>query len=326
MNFATTNPTRAATAALLAAGVLAGQSRVAVEIPDGVPLEIVSSEFGNSEFEPRGGVLVIRIDGTVRFRHTGSAAVRAVTLAVSAHERSPGGRAAVAVPSLHARSGEEFSIHLNLRMLRPLPLPAGPAVRIAPDGVLFDTLESAGPNRLDSVRKMKVRELEARRDRQHFLARWQAGGRNALASAMQASLRRQAARPRLDIRLAGEGPATAGSDVREIQFALVQDAAAPLVLEGGRASVTGVVSDTPRIRLRNRVDQPVRHFEIGWLVQDSDGAVYSAGVAPVEASGRLDPGETGRNRRQPPIRPAACQPRLVRTTRDDGRLYPQRTA
>lgn len=278
-------------AATVLAVVAAAASRVAVEIPEGLPLEIVATDFANTEFEPRGGALVIELTGSIRFRHTGGAAVRALTLAVDTRSPGLGGRAAVAAPSLHARKGEEFEIPLNLRMLRPLPLPAGPAVHIAPDAVLFDTLEAAGPDRLDSIRKMTVRELEARRDRQHFLARWEAGGRDDLVAAMHASLQRQAARPRLDVRLAGTGPATAGSDPREVRFALVQDEAAPVELLEGTAMVQGVVSDTPRIRIRNRSDQPIRHFEVGWLVADRDGAVYSVGAVPLNASPRIAPGE-----------------------------------
>ena len=279
-----------ASAAVLAV-VAAAESRVAVGIPEGLPLEVVATDFANTEFEPRGGALVIELAGSIRFRHTGGPAVRALTLAVDTRSPGLGGRAAVTVPSLHARNGEEFEVPLNLRMLRPLPLPSGPAVHIAPDAVLFDTLEAAGPDRLDSIRKMTVRELEARRDRRHFLARWEAGGRQELVSAMHASLQRQAARPRLDVRLAGTGPATAGTDPREVRFALVQDEAAPLELLEGTALVQGVVSDTPRIRIRNRSAQPIRHFEVGWLIEDGAGAVYSVGAVPLSTPPRLAPGE-----------------------------------
>lgn len=290
------------------ATVAAAESRVAVEVPEGLPLEIVAADFANTEFEPRGGALVIELAGSIRFRHVGGAAVRALTLAVDTHAPGLGGRAAVSVPSLHARKGEEFEIPLNLRMLRPLPLPSGPAVHIAPDAVLFDTLDAAGPDRLDSIRKMTVRELEARRDRRHFLARWEAGGREELASAMHASLQRQAARPRLDVRLAGTGPATAGSDPREVRFALVQDEGAPLELLAGTAMVRGVVSDTPRIRIRNRSAQPIRHFEVGWLVEDAAGAVYSVGAVPLDTPPRLAPGERyeASGSRKFALRPAAA--------------------
>ncbi len=290
---------RLALAALLACHAAPAQSEanrqleVAVEVPEDVPLRAVSSDFSASEFEPRGGALVIELAGSIRFRHEGPVAVRAVTLAVDAHERMLGGRAGVAAPSLHVPRGEEFEIHLHLRMLRPLPRPPGPVVRVAADAVLFDTLASAGPDRLGSLPKMKAREMEARRDRAYFLARWQSGGRKALAEAMQASLRRQSARPRLDVRLAGDGPATAAANgtARRIQLALVQQADAPLVLEHGTALVTATATDAPRILLQNRAGAAVREFELGWLVGDRYGRVYSVGAAPLEGSPGLGPGE-----------------------------------
>lgn len=279
------------TAVSVLASTVAAESRVAVEVPAGLPLEVVATDFDNSEFEPRGGALVIELAGSIRFRHTGPAAVRALTLAVDTHSEGLGGRAAVAVPSLHARKGEEFEIPVNLRMLRPLPLPSGPTVHIEADAVLFDTLDAAGPDRLDSIRKMTVRELEARRDRQHFLTQWEAGGREALSSAMHDSLQRQAARPRLDVRFASTGPATAGRARRAVRFALVNDENAPLELLEGSAIMRGVVSDTPRIRIRNRSEQRIRHFEVGWLVEDARGSVYSVGAVPLHAPPQLAPGE-----------------------------------
>ena len=148
-------------------------------------------------------------------------------------------------------------------------------------------------DRLDSVRKMTIRELEARRDREYFLGQLEGGGEQALVSAMQASLRRQAARPRLDVRFAGDGPATATTerDPRELQLAFVQEGDEPLLLEQGSALVTGLISDAPRIRLRNVADQPVQYFELGWLVRDNSGVVYSVGAAPVERAPLLKPGE-----------------------------------
>ena len=275
-------PFLAAAGLLLAQIALGEQREIRVEIPEDVPLELVSSDFGGTEFEPRGGALVIELAGSIRFRHRGPNAVRAVTLDVDAHRELMGGRAVVAVPSLNARDGEEFEVPIYVRLIRALPLPAGPAVRIATDAVLFDTLAYVGPNRLDSARKLKTRELEARRDRNFFLSRWESGGREALAEAMQASLLRQASRPRLEIRLAGAGPATAGrrAEPREIQLAFVQHDGDPLLFESGSALVTGFVSEAPQIRVRNRTARTIRQFDIGWLAGDGDGTVYSVGSVP----------------------------------------------
>lgn len=267
-----------------------GRPQVAVDIPDGVPFQVEAFDFENTDWQPRGGALVIELEGSVRFRQLGPQTVRALTLAVDAHDRMLGGRASVSIPSLHAATGDAIEVYVSLRMLRPLPGPPGPAVRIAPDAVLYDSLAAAGPNRLGSVRAMIARELEARRDRAYFRAQLEAGGRDALVSAMQASLRRQAARPRLQVSLARDGPATAGARPRTLALAFLPDADAPLILEQGTALVTGSVSDAPRIRLRNRSAQAVRHFELGWLVRDESGVLYSAGAAPVDGAPSLRPG------------------------------------
>ncbi len=257
--------------------------QVAVAVPHGVPLEIAASEFSDSEFEMRGGVLVIHLAGTVRFRHQGTDPVRAIALRVAAGAATLGGRATVTVPSLHVARDEHFEVPLNLRLVRPLPLGRGPAVQVETDAVLFASLAAAGPDQLDSIRKLTVLEMEARRDRGHFLALWQRGGKAALTAAMQASLRRQAARPRVEVQLAGQGPATAvvGPPSRELEIALVAQPDAPLILESGSAHVRGLVSDAPRFLLRSRAARAVRHFDIGWLVRGSDGALYSIGSAPV---------------------------------------------
>lgn len=257
--------------------------QVAVDIPEGVPLQVAARDFSASEFEMRGGALVIHLAGSVRFRHRGTDPVRAIALRVAAGRETLGGRATVTVPSLHAARDEHFEVPLNLRLVRPLPLGQGPAVRIEPDAVLFASLAAAGPNRLDSIRKLTVLEMEARRDREHFLSLWRRGGKPALTAAMQASLRRQAARPRLEVRLAGQGPATvaASAPVREMEIAVVNQPDAPLILESGSARVRGSVSDAPRFFLRSRGGRAVRHFDIGWLVRDGDGSLYSVGSAPV---------------------------------------------
>ena len=257
--------------------------QVAVDIPDGVPLRVAAQDFSASEFEVRGGAIVIHLSGWVHFRHHGADPVRAIALRVAAGEETLGGRATVTMPSLHAGRGESFEVPLNLRLVRPLPAGQGSAVRIEPDAVLFASLAAAGPDRLDSIRKLTVLEMEARRDREHFLALWQRGGKPALTAAMQASLRRQAARPRLEVRLAGQGPATvaAAAPVREMEIAVVNQPDAPLILESGSARVRGSVSDAPRFLLRSRGGRAVRHFDIGWLVRDGDGSLYSVGSAPV---------------------------------------------
>lgn len=290
---------RLSLAALLASALLAAQSprppeTVSVAVPEGVPLQVVSSDFSDSEFEPRGGALVVELSGSVRFRHAGRRAIRAVTLAVDSGHARMGGLASVSVPSLHAGPDEEFEVRLSLRLLRPLPAPEGPLVRVTADAVLLDTLATLGPDRLNSSGQLRALEMEARRDRAYLLSRWQAGGRGSLASAMQASIRRQASRPRLAVRLAGNGPATAApaASSKRLTLALVDFPDSPLALERGWALVNGPVSAAPRLTVRNRSRRGVRRFDIGWLVRDAAGGAYSAGSAPVGRALALRPGES----------------------------------
>lgn len=259
---------------------------VAVNIPADIPLAVVSTDFEDSEIRPRGGVLMIRLDGEVRLRNTGADRIRGITVAIASSETTLGGRAVVAAPSLNIAPGKTFPLKLNLRLLRPLPIPEGAVVQASIDGILYDNLAFVGPNRLDSERKMTVREIEARRDREHFRTVFDSRGRNGIVQAMQSSLRQQAERPTLSARLAGRSGAAladAGKP-RELELAMVGSADAPLLLDRGSALVAGVYSDAPAFRLINRTDRPLRSFELGWLIRDTDGTLYSAGSVPMKAA------------------------------------------
>ena len=271
-------------------GTAAKNDLVSIKIPSDIPLQALTSDFENSELEPRGGALIIQLEGSIQFRYQGSDVIRAITLEIDTQGQMLGGRAVVALPSLDISRGETFPVHLNLRMLRPLPRPAGPLVHVTLDGILFDSLAFSGPDRLGSSHKMRVRELEARRDRAYFFSQMEKGGRQGLVTAMQASLRRQSTQLHLEARVVGEGPAIAAGESREIKLSMIQDDDAPLLLEDGKVFVRGVVSDTPSIRLRNRSVLDVQQFELGWLVGDEKGNIYSAGAVPVDAQPGLPVG------------------------------------
>ena len=265
---------------------------IAIDVPADVPLEFESKKFENSEIRPRGGALVVDLDGEIRLRNTSANRIRGITVAVSTSASALGGRAIVSVPSLNVAPGESFPLKLNMRLLRPLPAPAGAIVHATVDGVLYDTLAFIGPNLLDSERRMTVREMEARRDREYFQAMLASAGSGGIVEAMQSSLRRQAERPALSARLAGRsGAAIVGaSEPREVALAMVGSADAPVLMESGSVLVTGLYSDAPSIRLTNRSNRRLRSFELGWLIRDSDGTLYSAGSVPMETARALDTG------------------------------------
>ena len=256
---------------------------IAVTIPEGVPVRAMASDFSSSDVEPRGGVLVINLSGTVHLENVGQEVIRALVLRIEAGDGAFGGRAAVTVPSRHTPRGEGLDIPINIRLLRPLPLPSGPAVVIEPDSVLFASMTSAGPDRLGAAGRLRVLEAEAQRDRAFFLSKIDSGGLPELATAMQDSLRRQAARPRLSVRLAGNGPATAGpaADPRRVEIAFLDIPGAPVVAEGAVATALETVWSAPQFDLHNRSDQAVHHLDIGWLAEDAAGVVYSLGSAPL---------------------------------------------
>ncbi|MEZ5365562.1 MAG: hypothetical protein R2748_25345 [Bryobacterales bacterium] len=125
-------------------------------------LTVASKDLSETRIYPRGTLAVIDLRCRLTLENRGAKPVRGVTLAVESQQSAAGGRASVAAPSLHAARGETFSVNLNLRLVRPLPGVAGPLVAVSVDGVLHDDMTFAGPNRLESQRKLTLLEAEAR--------------------------------------------------------------------------------------------------------------------------------------------------------------------
>jgi hypothetical protein len=253
------------------------------------PVAIVSSDLGNSRLQNRGGAMVLDLHATLTLRNDAPQNVRGITLQVLAQEVTPGGKGSVAVPSLNVPPGREFPVRINLRLLRPLPAPAGPLVEVGLDGVLFADFSFAGPNRLDSRRMMTAWEMEARRDREHLKARLEGGGPQGLQQEMLASLSRQQSRPRLDVQVSRPpnraiSAAVSALTGRAVSFAAVRLPEAPLDLLSGTAQVNGAEAWGPRIVVVNRSDRAVRYFEVGWIVKDEAGREYLAGSLPAGAS------------------------------------------
>jgi len=273
---------------------------IRVSVASGVPLSIVKKDAGRTRVQVQGSLMIIELHCDLTVRNESSQYLRGVTFAILTDPLATGGRATVALPSLHVEPDGTFPARLNLRLLRPLPASADDVIEVNVDGVLMADLSFHGPDRFNSRRRLTVWEMEADRDRDYFKSLLALGGRGRLQSAMAASIKRQL-QPRIEARPAEAGTAvasTTNSDRRaqtaqEQQVALVSVnlAEAPLEVLSGSSAVEGATAQSPRVTVKNRSPKRVRYFEIGWLVSDAAGNRYAAGWVPGTRQA-VSPGET----------------------------------
>lgn len=257
-----------------------------VQFPADGPLVAVAIDSSGSRVSTMGGALVIDVRAGLQIKNTSGQGIRAVTLLVTAEELTAGGKASVTVPSLDVRPGETFPIRVDLRLLRPRAGMNAP-VRVALDGVLFDTLGFYGPNKLNSRRAMLAWELEARRDRKYFADLLDAKGGEGLRREIVASLARQDGAPRLDVQVS-RGRVTNAEPTRDLALAALNTPGAPVEVLGGMASVADREVRLPRLDLRSRAEKEIRFIEIGWLAKTGD-LERRAGSLPATVS--LQPGD-----------------------------------
>jgi hypothetical protein len=272
------------------------EQAIAFQAAPDTGLVVAATDLSQTQIYARGAAAVIDLRCRLTLENRGAKPVRGVTLAIESQQTAAGGRASVAAPSLHAARGETFSVDVNLRLLRPLPGAAGPLVAVSVDGVLHADMTFAGPNRLESRRKLTLLESEAQRDRERLRAALATGGEDGLKQAALGILERQAQRPKLQARLAGGGRAVARAAApgdTTVELALLDLEGAPLELVSGQATVSDATATSPLVALRNRSSKPVRYYELGWLVADRQGTRYAAGVLP-SSGGTLSPGSSGR--------------------------------
>jgi hypothetical protein len=254
-------------------------SSVKIDIPSDSPVTLISSSMGESRATVRGGAVVLDLHMSLTLRNAGTRRVRGVTLLITAQEFAPGGKGSVARPCIDVVPNEEFTLPVDLRLVRPVQQGAGPLVRVQLDGVLFDDLGFFGPNKLNSQRAMTFWEVEAQRDRAFFKQVLSAKGDAGLRQEMLASL----GRPRLDVAVSRNGRAV-GEGVpgaeRVAQFAFLKMPDAPVEALDGSAGISGNEAHAPRIDVLNRSSKAVRYVEIGWAVKDKDGNEYLAGSVP----------------------------------------------
>jgi hypothetical protein len=271
---------------------------VKINLPPDSPVALLSADLGESHATARGSAMLVDLQQMVlSLRNTSSNHIRGITLLVLAQEVTPGGKGSVTLASLDVAPGAAFPVRIDLRLLRPAQIAAGPLVQVSLDGVLFQDLSFYGPNRLDSRRAMTAWEMEAQRDRRYFRSVLAAQGREGLRSAILQSLARQSERPRLDVQvIRGRTVSSAAlGPEHTARFAFLEFPDAPVQPVDGWAQIAGSEARAPRIQVRNLSGRPVRYVEIGWLVQDQQGREFMAASVPAgNPDLYLPPGQTGR--------------------------------
>ena len=258
-------PNRFAPLALIAAaGLLVAQQQpqvtdslnsVRVNLSADSPVSLLGNEWNTSRVSDRGGAQVLNLAGQLLLKNGSNRRIRAITWLVQTRDNTPGGRASVTKASLDVNGGETFPLRVDLRLLRPLVRGVASEIEISLDGVLFDDFSFFGPNTLDSRRLMVAFEMEAQRDRKHFLAALQSRGAEGLRAECMNSLARQASMPRLDVQMARAGRVTnlsaAGETEKKLELAFLRfpDSPVDAVSSAYRVATPIVVAAWPVTKL-----------------------------------------------------------------------------
>src|SRR5579884_249363 len=274
--------------ALVCAGTLGAAVFPKIDLPKDSPVAVLSADYGDSNETARGGAMVVDLRAALSLRNSTSRRIRGITLVVTAQEVTPGGKGSVTIPNLDVGPNETFPVHIDLRLLRPLPAVGGLPIVVGLDGVLFEDLGFYGPDKLGSKRTLTVCELEARRDRRYFKTLLAEGGPERLRSEIVASMQRQADRPGMDVQMVRGGRVT-NVDEKQLQFAFLKMPDSPVEPIQGMAYVSDNWARAPSLEVKNRSDKSVRYLEIGWILRDRAGRNFLAGSVPAEMS--LGPGQ-----------------------------------
>lgn len=272
-------------------------SSVKVDLQPDSPLSLISMSMGDSRASARGGATVLDLHMSLTLRNAGLRRVRGVTLLITTQEFAPGGKASVARPCIDVAPSQEFTLPVDVRLVRPVQQAAGgPLVRVQLDGVLFDDLSFFGPNKLNSQRAMTFWETEAQRDRAYFKRVLHAKGEKGLQNEILLSLTKQAEHGQLDVALSRNGRSVGSvvstANQHVAQFAFLTMPGAPVQPVQGWAEISGNEARSPEIEVLNKSSKPVRYVEIGWMVKDKDGNDYLAGSVPASSNTMaLPPGQ-----------------------------------
>jgi len=275
-------------ASALAQDIPLARNSIRVELPPNAPVSVISMDSDQSRVTARGAGIQLDLDMSLTLRNSSPSRIRGITLRVISQEAVPGGKGSVTKPSLNVGQGETFTVPIQLQLMRPTQLAAGPLVQVDLDGVLFQDLSFYGSDKLNSRRYLTACEMEAERDREYFKRVLTAAGKEGLKKEMLESLARQSELPALDVRVRpGGGPAVASAALppeHETQFAFLQFPDSPVEPLQGWARIALNEARAPQIEVRNKSSKPVRYVEFGWVVSDPAGRQYMAGSVPSSGS------------------------------------------
>ncbi len=267
-------------------------SSVKIDLPADSPVTLISTSFssgtGQSRVSARGGMLVLDLHMSLTLRNSGARRVRGVTLLITTQEFTPGGKASVTRPCIDVAGGQNFTLPIDTRLVRPAQQPSGPLVHVQLDGVLFDDLSFYGPNKLNSQREMTFVEVEAQRDRAYYKQVLQAKGEDGLVKEALRNMAKAGERPQLDVALSrtgrtvGSAGAAAGdsSQPDTLHFAFLKMPEAPVLAVQGQVEISGNEARSPWIEVQNLSKKPIRYVEVGWVVKDKEGNDYLVGSVP----------------------------------------------
>jgi hypothetical protein len=286
-------------AVLLGAGLLFAQDAplpsgsISINLSKESPFLLKSYTSDQSRISARGAAMVIDLRLSALLVNTSQKRIRGLALRVVSQESVGGGKGSVTYPSVNIGPGETFPARIEMQLVRPTQIANGPLVQVDDDGVLFDDLSFAGPDKLHSKRLLTAHEIEAQRDRAYF-KRVLAKGKDALQNEMLASISRQSQAASLSVRVARAPAVTSAALPSEhpAKFAFVQFPDAPVELLSGDAQVAGNEARSPNIEIRNKSDKAVKYVELGWVLSDQSGR-QSAASLPSPDADPLGPGKHG---------------------------------
>ena len=97
---------------------------VKIDLQPDSPLSLISMSMGDSRASTRGGAMVLDLHMELKLRNAGFRRVRGVTLLITTQEFAPGGKGSVARPCIDVAPTQEFTVPVDLRLVRPVQQPA----------------------------------------------------------------------------------------------------------------------------------------------------------------------------------------------------------